>query len=379
MVEKLEVTPASAENDNLNSLKKQLSTAELQKAKDYALTLRDNRQNTITNYGKDVQNEMTKFTDEVLLNVKNKDTGEIGESLRNLVVSLDSADPEKMVNSNRGIRRFFNKLRLSVFEMTAKYQEVSVQIDQVTERLKAQEASLLEDNAILDQMYQVNLDYYKSLNVLIVGGQLRSAEMQNEIEEKQAVLDEQAADQMQYQVLRDLKDQKDQKDRLEQRVNDLLLTREITIQQAPQIKLIQNANSILSEKIHSSINTAIPLWKNQVGIAISLLRQKNALEAQEAVADATNELLKKNSSMLRQQTVDVVKATQRGVVDVETLKATQADLVATLQEVMTVQQEGEQKRKNVQAELDILENNFQAKILANTQNISKSKANEELQ
>ena len=376
MVEKLEVTPASAENDNLNSLKKQLSTAELQKAKDYALTLRDNRQNTITNYGKDVQNEMTKFTDEVLLNVKNKDTGEIGESLRNLVVSLDSADPEKMVNSNRGIRRFFNKLRLSVFDMTAKYQEVSVQIDQVTERLKAQEASLLEDNAILDQMYQVNLDYYKSLNVLIVGGQLRSAEMQNEIEEKQAVLDEQAADQMQYQVLRDLKDQKD---RLEQRVNDLLLTREITIQQAPQIKLIQNANSILSEKIHSSINTAIPLWKNQVGIAISLLRQKNALEAQEAVADATNELLKKNSSMLRQQTVDVVKATQRGVVDVETLKATQADLVATLQEVMTVQQEGEQKRKNVQAELDILENNFQAKILANTQNISKSKANEELQ
>ena len=376
MVEKLEVTPASAENDNLNSLKKQLSTAELQKAKDYALTLRDNRQNTITNYGKDVQNEMTKFTDEVLLNVKNKDTGEIGESLRNLVVSLDGADPEKMVNSNRGIRRFFNKLRLSVFEMTAKYQEVSVQIDQVTERLKAQEASLLEDNAILDQMYQVNLDYYKSLNVLIVGGQLRSAEMQNEIEEKQAVLDEQAADQMQYQVLRDLKDQKD---RLEQRVNDLLLTREITIQQAPQIKLIQNANSILSEKIHSSINTAIPLWKNQVGIAISLLRQKNALEAQEAVADATNELLKKNSSMLRQQTVDVVKATQRGVVDVETLKATQADLVATLQEVMTVQQEGEQKRKNVQAELDILENNFQAKILANTQNISKSKANEELQ
>ncbi len=376
MVEKLEVTPASAENDNLNSLKKQLSTAELQKAKDYALTLRDNRQNTITNYGKDVQNEMTKFTDEVLLNVKNKDTGEIGESLRNLVVSLDSADPEKMVNSNRGIRRFFNKLRLSVFEMTAKYQEVSVQIDQVTERLKAQEASLLEDNAILDQMYQVNLDYYKSLDVLIVGGQLRSAEMQNEIEEKQAVLDEQAADQMQYQVLRDLKDQKD---RLEQRVNDLLLTREITIQQAPQIKLIQNANSILSEKIHSSINTAIPLWKNQVGIAISLLRQKNALEAQEAVADATNELLKKNSSMLRQQTVDVVKATQRGVVDVETLKATQADLVATLQEVMTVQQEGEQKRKNVQAELDILENNFQAKILANTQNISKSKANEELQ
>lgn len=376
MVEKLEVTPASAENDNLNSLKKQLSTAELQKAKDYALTLRDNRQNTITNYGKDVQNEMTKFTDEVLLNVKNKDTGEIGESLRNLVVSLDSADPEKMVNSNRGIRRFFNKLRLSVFEMTAKYKEVSVQIDQVTERLKAQEASLLEDNAILDQMYQVNLDYYKSLNVLIVGGQLRSAEMQNEIEEKQAVLDEQAADQMQYQVLRDLKDQKD---RLEQRVNDLLLTREITIQQAPQIKLIQNANSILSEKIHSSINTAIPLWKNQVGIAISLLRQKNALEAQEAVADATNELLKKNSSMLRQQTVDVVKATQRGVVDVETLKATQADLVATLQEVMTVQQEGEQKRKNVQAELDILENNFQAKILANTQNISKSKANEELQ
>ena len=376
MVEKLEVTPASAENDNLNSLKKQLSTAELQKAKDYALTLRDNRQNTITNYGKDVQNEMTKFTDEVLLNVKNKDTGEIGESLRNLVVSLDSADPEKMVNSNRGIRRFFNKLRLSVFEMTAKYQEVSVQIDQVTERLKAQEASLLEDNAILDQMYQVNLDYYKSLNVLIVGGQLRSAEMQNEIEEKQAVLDEQAADQMQYQVLRDLKDQKD---RLEQRVNDLLLTREITIQQAPQIKLIQNANSILSEKIHSSINTAIPLWKNHLGLASSLLRQKNAVEAQEAVADATNELLKKNSSMLRQQTVDVVKATQRGVVDVETLKATQADLVATLQEVMTVQQEGEQKRKNVQAELDILENNFQAKILANTQNISKSKANEELQ
>lgn len=345
----------------LANLKDDLNETELQQAQEYAKSLQSAKQNTIINYGKEIQDKMSGFTDQVLENVKNKDTGEVGDSLRDLVSQLNAADPEKLQADNRnGILKLFSKMKRSVFEMTARYQEVSAQIDGVSQKLAVQESTLLKDNDTLDTMYEANMAYYRSLNTLLVGGQLRKEELGREIQTLKAKLSQDASNQMQVQELNDLNAQVD---RLDRRLNDLMLTREITIQQAPQIRMIQNANSILSEKIQASINTAIPLWKNQVAISLSLLRQKDAVNAQNAVTDATNDLLKKNSQMLRQSTVDVVKATQRGVVDVETLRETQDNLIATMQEVMTIQAEGQSKRQDVAQELTKLENDFKQAML----------------
>lgn len=324
-------------NNEMLELEDKLSPVQLSQAQQLADQLADEKTNTILNYGKDVQKKMSSFTDTVLENVRSKDTGEIGKSLRALVTDLNQANPDKLSNQRTGLLKFWNKLKSSAFEMTAKYQEVSVQIEKVARNLEGQEAKLLQDNETLDQIYQANMDYYDSLNVLIVGGQMRLKTMKHEISE----LESDNPSQMDLQLLQD---KQASYERLVQRLNDLMLTREITIQQAPQIRLIQNSNSVLSEKIQSSITTAIPLWKNQVTIAISILRQKDAVSAQNAVTDATNDLLKKNSQMLRQSTVDVAKASQRGVVDVDTLKETQQNLIATIKEVMTIQ---DQENKSV--------------------------------
>ncbi|WP_076460909.1 toxic anion resistance protein [Limosilactobacillus caccae] len=356
MNEEKQVQPVKNE---LPVLKEKLSPAQLTKAQELARQLEDGKTNTVLNYGKDVQEQMSSFTDTVLVNVRNKDTGEVGDSLRSLVANLNEANPEKLKGQRGGILRFFGKIKTSVFEMTAKYQEVSVQIEKVSQNLASQETKLLHDNDVLDEMYQANMDYYDSLNILLAGGQMRLEALDKEITDLQAKVNEVDANQMEIQALQD---KQANRERLAQRLNDLMLTREITIQQAPQIRLIQNANSILSEKIQSSITTAIPLWKNQVAIAISILRQKDAVNAQNAVADATNDLLKKNSQMLRQSSVEVAQAVQRGVVDVDTLKETQANLIATIKDVMDVQAAGEAKRRNVQNELASLDNNLKATL-----------------
>lgn len=356
MNEEKQVQPVKNE---LPVLKEKLSPAQLTKAQELARQLEDGKTNTVLNYGKDVQEQMSSFTDTVLVNVRNKDTGEVGDSLRSLVANLNEANPEKLKGQRGGILRFFGKIKTSVFEMTAKYQEVSVQIEKVSQNLASQETKLLHDNDVLDEMYQANMDYYDSLNILLAGGQMRLEALDKEITDLQAKVSGVDANQMEIQALQD---KQANRERLAQRLNDLMLTREITIQQAPQIRLIQNANSILSEKIQSSITTAIPLWKNQVAIAISILRQKDAVNAQNAVADATNDLLKKNSQMLRQSSVEVAQAVQRGVVDVDTLKETQANLIATIKDVMDVQAAGEAKRRNVQNELASLDNNLKATL-----------------
>ena len=304
---------------------------------------------------------MSQFTDEVIGNVKSKEVGEIGDTLQSLVTSLNNADPEKLSGDKKPkIFRLFKKIKDSVFEMTAKYQEVSAQIGKIATKLENQENDLLKNNDMLDEMYTANQKYFQQLNTLIVGGQIRRDELNKEMAALQADVDAGKADQMDVQNLQDMKAQAD---RLDHRLSDLMLTREITIQQAPQIRLIQNNNSVLSEKIQSSITTAIPLWKNQVAIALSLLSQKDAVKAQDAVANTTNELLKKNSEMLHESTVDVAKASQRGLVDVDTLKETQENLISTIQEVMQIQSEGTQKRQAIEGELAQMEDHLKTSLI----------------
>ena len=354
-------TEVAVKDEDLLKIKAKLTPEQLVQAQNYAVALKDSRQNAITDYGKEVQDQMSQFTDEVIGNVKSKEVGEIGDTLQSLVTSLNSADPEKLSGDKKPkIFRLFKKIKDSVFEMTAKYQEVSAQIGKIATKLENQENDLLKNNDMLDEMYTANQKYFQQLNTLIVGGQIRRDELNKEMAVLQADVDAGKADQMDVQNLQDMKAQAD---RLDHRLSDLMLTREITIQQAPQIRLIQNNNSVLSEKIQSSITTAIPLWKNQVAIALSLLSQKDAVKAQDAVANTTNELLKKNSEMLHESTVDVAKASQRGLVDVDTLKETQENLISTIQEVMQIQSEGTQKRQAIEGELAQMEDHLKTALI----------------
>ena len=354
-------TEVAVKDEDLLKIKAKLTPEQLVQAQNYAVALKDSRQNAITDYGKEVQDQMSQFTDEVIGNVKSKEVGEIGDTLQSLVTSLNSADPEKLSGDKKPkIFRLFKKIKDSVFEMTAKYQEVSAQIGKIATKLENQENDLLKNNDMLDEMYTANQKYFQQLNTLIVGGQIRRDELNKEMAALQADVDAGKADQMDVQNLQDMKAQAD---RLDHRLSDLMLTREITIQQAPQIRLIQNNNSVLSEKIQSSITTAIPLWKNQVAIALSLLSQKDAVKAQDAVANTTNELLKKNSEMLHESTVDVAKASQRGLVDVDTLKETQENLISTIQEVMRIQSEGTQKRQAIEGELAQMEDHLKTALI----------------
>ena len=354
-------TEVAVKDEDLLKIKAKLTPEQLVQAQNYAVALKDSRQNAITDYGKEVQDQMSQFTDEVIGNVKSKEVGEIGDTLQSLVTSLNSASPEKLSGDKKPkIFRLFKKIKDSVFEMTAKYQEVSAQIGKIATKLENQENDLLKNNDMLDEMYTANQKYFQQLNTLIVGGQIRRDELNKEMAALQADVDAGKADQMDVQNLQDMKAQAD---RLDHRLSDLMLTREITIQQAPQIRLIQNNNSVLSEKIQSSITTAIPLWKNQVAIALSLLSQKDAVKAQDAVANTTNELLKKNSEMLHESTVDVAKASQRGLVDVDTLKETQENLISTIQEVMRIQSEGTQKRQAIEGELAQMEDHLKTALI----------------
>ncbi|MFD0896532.1 toxic anion resistance protein [Loigolactobacillus binensis] len=347
--------------DYATTIKAKLSPQELQQAATYAASLQVERQNTVLTYGKTAQQELSNLNNNVLAQVKSKDLGEIGTSLHNLVNSLNEADPDKLTAPR--LLRFFTKLRTSIFEMTAKYQEVSSQIERAASQLETQEQTLLDDNDLLDQMYAANMDFYQKLNVLIVGAQLKSAELATELTKLQK--NSAATDQMTAQHIQDIIALQD---RLSKRSADLFLTREITIQQAPQIRLIQNTNAILAEKIQSSLTTAIPLWKNQVMITLTLLNQKNAVTAQNAVADATNDLLKKNSTLLKQSTLDVAQASQRGVVDIATLRETQANLLQTIEEALKIQQDGHNKRQALEQDLQTMEQELQTKLSATPDN-----------
>ncbi|HBF74449.1 MAG TPA: toxic anion resistance protein [Lactobacillus sp.] len=356
------VVPVSQTNETTpvalaTSIKEKLSPEELTEAANMAATISEDKQSSILDYGKTQQEDLSSFSNTVLVKVQNNELGEIGDSLRKLVASLNETNPDKLSQSDASLfAKLFSKVKASIFEMTAKYQEVSVQIDRSAQQLSKQEAKLLQDNDLLDDMYQQNLKFYQSLNLLIVGASMKHDEINKQIQQLQST----ATDQMAAQQVQDLAATQD---RLEKRMMDLMLTRAITIQQAPQIRLIQNSNTVLAEKIQSSITTAIPLWKNQVVIALALLNQKDALAAQNAVAETTNDLLKKNSKLLSQSAVEVAKASQRGVVDIDTLKQTQDDLINTITETLKIQQEGSVKRKEVESQLQTMESDLKTKLV----------------
>lgn len=317
---------------------------------------------SIISYGAAAQKQLGEFSHSMLDHVQNQDTGEIGDSLNELMYRLNEAKPEDLrAEENNVFRKIFGKVKQSAYEMTAKYQKIGAQIDKIAIKLDKEKNSLLNDNLILEQLYQKNKDYYDALNIYIAAGEVKMEDIEKKLIPQSIQQAESSQSQMDVQIVNDLKQFLD---RLDKRTHDLRLTRQMTIQQAPQIRLIQNTNQALAEKIQSSIHTAIPLWKNQVAIALTLLRQKDAVTAQRQVSQTTNDLMRKNSEMLKISAIETAKENERGVIDIETLKQTQQDLIETLEETLKIQQEGRMKRKEAEKELAFMENDLKVKLLS---------------
>lgn len=315
----------------------------------------------IISYGAAAQKQLGEFSHQMLSHVQAKDTGEIGDILNDLMERLNETDPNDLVAENQGFfQKFFGKIKKSIYEMQAKYQEVGSQVDKIAIRLDHEKNGLLNDNLSLEQLYQRNKDFFDALNIYIAAGELKLAELQETLIPEALEKARVTGDQMDVQVVNDLEQFLD---RLEKRNHDLKLTRQMTIQQAPQIRLIQNTNQALAEKIQSSVTTTIPLWKNQIAIAMTLLRQKDAVTAQRQVSETTNQLIQKNSEMLKISTIETARENERGIIDLETLQKTQKDLIETLEETLKIQQEGRARRRKAEVELTNMEEDLRQKLL----------------
>jgi uncharacterized protein YaaN involved in tellurite resistance len=354
-------TTAAAEVINPDRLIDRLPEERQKQAMALAGQIDENNMQAIISYGAAAQKQLGEFSHSMLDHVQNQDTGEIGDSLNDLMYRLNEAKPEDLrAEDNNVFRKIFGKVKQSAYEMTAKYQKIGAQIDKIAIKLDKEKNGLLNDNVTLEQLYQKNKDYFEALNIYIAAGEVKMEDLQKNAIPKAIQTAEVSQSQMDVQIVNDLKQFLD---RLEKRTHDLRLTRQMTIQQAPQIRLIQNTNQALAEKIQSSIHTAIPLWKNQVAIALTLLRQKDAVTAQRQVSQTTNDLMRKNSEMLKISAIETAKENERGVIDIETLKQTQQDLIETLEETLKIQQEGRIKRREAEKELSLMENDLKVKLL----------------
>ena len=315
----------------------------------------------VLSYGVAAQQKLGEFSHTMLNHVQAQDIGPMGDSLTELMYRLSEASPSELEARDGNIfKKMFGKVKQSVYEITAKYQKIGAQLDKIAVKLDKEKNGLLQDNLMLEQLYNKNKDYFDALNIYIAAGEVKIEDL-NLVTIPEAMKKAEATgDQMDAQIVNDLNQFVD---RLDKRTYDLKLARQITIQQAPQIRLIQNTNQALAEKIQASINTAIPLWKNQVAIALTLLRQKDAVTAQRQVSQTTNDLLTKNSEMLKISAIETAEENERGIVDIETLQKTQNDLVETIQETLKIQKEGKEKRRNAEIELSVMEEDLKNKLL----------------
>lgn len=314
----------------------------------------------ISRFGYDAQKQMTDFSERVLGGVTSQDLGEIGESLNDLMVQLQDADVKDLVADRSIFKRIFGKVKKNIYEATNRYQSIGTKVDLVAQKLTSDREGLLSDVDQMDELFERNKNYFDALNIYIAAGQLKLDELRTETIPKLQEAAKESGTQMEVQQVKDIIDFSD---RLDKRVHNLEIAREITMQQASQIRLIQNTNLALSQKIDDSINTAIPLWKNQVVIALTLLRQQDAVAAQRAVSETTNDLLKKNAEMLKISAIETAKENERGIVDIETLEQTQNDLVTTLQETLKIRNEGRERRKAGEVRLMELENKMRTQLL----------------
>lgn len=332
-----------------------------QKAYELAKQIDPRNHQAMIAYGSQAQGKLLSFSHQMLEHVQKQDVGEIGQIISDLMNRLNDVDPDELRQEKQSFfSKMFGRLQSSIQEIISKYQKTGAQIDRITVQLERSKNILLSDIHYLDRLYENNKDYFNALNVYIAAGELKIEELETKTIPELKKIATATEDQMKAQEANDMIQFAD---RLDKRLYDLKLSREITIQSAPQIRLIQNTNQVLVEKIQSSIMTAIPLWKNQVAIALTLIRQRHAVEAQKQVSKTTNELLLKNAEMLKTNTIETARENERGLVDIETLKKTQENLISTLEETMRIQEEGRNKRRQAEYELATMENNLKQKLL----------------
>lgn len=338
-----------------------LSEEEKQKAYTLAAQIPAGNYEAILTYGANAQTELSRFSHQMLDHVQKKDIGPVGDILKDLMDKLGQMNPEELTSKKKsGIKRIFGKVSRSVQELMTKYQKLSTQIDRIGIQLEHSKRGLIEDVHMLDKLYDQNKAYFQALNVYIAAAEIKRDEILNETIPALRQKAEASSDQMAYQEVNDMAQFLD---RLEKRLYDLQLSRQITIQSAPQIRMIQQTNQTLAEKIQSSIMTSIPLWKNQIAIALTLNRQLKAVEAQKQVTKTTNDLLLKNSEMLKMNSIETAKENERGIVEIETLKQTQENLLQTIEETLRIQSDGRVKRKAAEVEIARMEEQLKQRLL----------------
>ena len=313
--------------------------------------------NLVLQYGAAAQKNIADFSANALENVRTKDMGEVGDMVSELVVELKGFDAEQ---ERKGLLGLFKKASRGTQLMKAKYDKAEANVDKISRQLQSHQIQLMKDTALLDQMYEKNLEYYKQLTMYILAGRQRLAKEQNETLPALQAAAQQSGLAEDAQRANDFANQCQ---RFEKKLHDLELTRVICLQMAPQIRMIQNNDTLMSEKIQTSLVNTIPLWKSQMVLALGLSHAQKAMEAQRQVTDMTNTLLKKNADMLKTASVETAKESERAVVDLETLQHTNQRLIETLDEVLQIQTEGAQKRAVAQAELRKIEGELKQKLL----------------
>ena len=334
-----------------------LTPEEQQMVNDFAEKIDITNSQMVLQYGAASQKKLSDFSDNALNRVKTKDMGETGELITDLIGELQGFDATE---ESKGFFGFFKKQQSNIENLKTKYEKADVNVERIKSKLEDHQVTLMKDITMLDKMYQLNLVYFKELTMYILAGRKKLADV------PARSLAEATAKAQRTQLPEDAqaaRDLADMCDRFEKKLHDLELTRNISIQMGPQIRLIQSNDTMMAEKIQTTIINTIPLWKNQMVLALGMAHSQQAMQAERAVTDATNELLRKNAATLKQGTIDIAKESERGVVDIETLKQTNQELIATLDELNKIRADGKAKRAAAEAELGRIEGELRAKLL----------------
>ena len=339
-------------------MKDALTTEEQQAVDAFAKQIDVTNANQVLMYGANAQKNIADFSENALNNVRNKDLGEVGEALSSLVVELKSLDFDE--EEEKGLfSKLFRKGKNQLDELKAQFSEVEVNVDKISAILEQHQIALMKDVAMFDEMYELNLQYYKELTMYILAGRKRLEEVRaTDVE----ALRQKAAETGSAEDAQAYNDLVNMCNRFEKKLHDLEMSRMVSIQMGPQTRMLQNNDVMMIEKIQSSLVNTIPLWKSQMVLALGLENARKATEAQAAVSAMTNELLKKNAEKLKQGSIDIAKEAERSIIDIETLQHTNEQLISTLDEVMQIQRDGAQKRQEAEAELRRIEGELKAKL-----------------
>ena len=353
-VEEKKAEPAAVEKLDISSL----SPAEQAAVRDFSQKIDITNTEQVMNYGSAAQKNISEFSDAALSTVKTKDLGECGDMLSSLVIELKGLNFDE--EEKKGFLGLFKKASQSIAEKKAQFDTAEVNVDKIVEELEKHEITLMKDISMMDKMYEKNQEYMKELTMYILAGKLKIENLRNvelpkyvaKAQETGLPEDAQAANDFANLI-----------GRFEKKIHDLELTRTISVQMAPQIRMVQNNDSLMAEKIRSSIVNTIPLWKNQMVLALSLYHSEQAMKAQRNVTDVTNELLTRNAEALHQGSVGIARESERAIVDMETLKKTNMELIATLDEVRQIQDDGRARRAQAEEELARIEGELKDKLL----------------